>query len=83
MAYCLATSFFDSVLATSWSFPIWPGDRLTLKAEMLQNGRFIDATDAHTEIFAYIDCYHNTQRLHSSLGYQTPTHFETQIALAN
>lgn len=55
----------------------------TLKAEMLQNGRFIDAADAHTEIFAYIDCYYNTQRLHSSLQYQSPSHFETQIALAN
>lgn len=55
----------------------------TLKAEMLQNGRFIDATDAHTEIFAYIDCYYNTQRLHSSLDYKTPTHFEAAIALAN
>lgn len=55
----------------------------TLKAEMLQNGRFIDATDARTEIFAYIDCYYNTQRLHSSLHYQSPKHFEAQIALAN
>ena len=55
----------------------------TLKAEMLQNGRFIDATDARSEIFSYIDCYYNTQRLHSSLHYKSPTHFEAQIALAN
>jgi transposase-like protein len=27
----------------------------TFKAEMLQNGRFINATDARTEIFAFID----------------------------
>lgn len=27
----------------------------TLKAEMLQNGRFINATDARSEIFAFID----------------------------
>jgi putative transposase len=55
----------------------------TLKAEMLQNGRFINATDAHAEIFAFIDCYYNTQRLHSSLNYRTPNHFENEIALAN
>lgn len=55
----------------------------TLKAEMLQNGRFIDTAEAHAEIFAFIDGYYNTQRLHSSLNYQTPKHFETQIALAN
>jgi len=55
----------------------------TLKAEMLQNGRFINAADAHAEIFAFINCYYNTQRLHSSLNYRTPNHFESQIALAN
>lgn len=55
----------------------------TLKAEMLQNGRFINATDARAEIFAFIDCYYNTQRLHSSLNYRTPKHFEAGIALAN
>jgi putative transposase len=55
----------------------------TLKAEMLQNGRFINATDARAEIFAFIDCYYNTQRLHSSLNYRTPNRFEADIALAN
>ena len=53
----------------------------TLKAEMLQNGRFIDAMDARTEIFAFIDGYYNTQRLHSALNYRTPHHFEAEIAL--
>ena len=55
----------------------------TLKAEMLQNGRFINAADARTEIFAFIDGYYNTQRLHSSLNYRTPHHFEADLALAN
>ena len=55
----------------------------TLKAEMLQNGRFINATDARAEIFAFIDGYYNTQRLHSSLNYRTPSHFEADLALVN
>ena len=55
----------------------------TLKAEMLQGGRFINATDAHAEIFAFVDCYYNTQRLHSSLNYRTPHRFENEIALLN
>lgn len=55
----------------------------TLKAEMLQNGRFINASDASAEIFAFIDGYYNTQRLHSSLNYTTPSNFESAIALAN
>ena len=55
----------------------------TLKTEMLQNGCFIDTNDASTEIFAFIDAYYNTQRLHSSLNYKTPHQFEADIALAN
>lgn len=55
----------------------------TLKAEMLQDGCFINAQDARTEIFAYIDSYYNTHRKHSSLGYQTPVQFEAQILTLN
>lgn len=55
----------------------------TLKAEMLQDGCFMDAYDARTEIFAFIDSYYNSQRLHSSLNYKTPHQFETEITLAN
>lgn len=55
----------------------------TLKAEMLQNGRFINATDARAEIFAFIEGYYNTQRFHSALNYKTPHRFEAEIALAS
>lgn len=55
----------------------------TLKTEMLQNGRFINAADARTELFAFIDGYYNTHRLHSSLNYQSPINFEADLALAN
>jgi transposase InsO family protein len=55
----------------------------TLKAEMLQDGCFINAEDARTEIFAYIDSYYNTQRKHSALGYQTPAQFEAEILTSN
>jgi len=55
----------------------------TLKAEMLQDGCFINAQDARTEIFAYIDSYYNTQRKHSSLGYQTPAQFEAESLTSN
>ncbi|RYD28532.1 MAG: IS3 family transposase [Verrucomicrobiaceae bacterium] len=50
----------------------------TLKTEMLQGGCFIDARDARTELFAYIDSYYNTHRRHSSLGYLSPAEFEAQ-----
>jgi putative transposase len=55
----------------------------TLKNEMLHNGRFIDAADAQIEIFSYIESYYNTQRLHSSLNYQTPASYEAEIRSLN
>lgn len=55
----------------------------TLKAEMLDGGCFIDAGDARTEIFAYIDSYYNIHRKHSSLGYQTPAQFEARNLTQN
>ena len=50
----------------------------TLKTEMLQDGCFIDAADARTELFGYIESYYNTRRKHSSLAYQTPAQFEAR-----
>lgn len=55
----------------------------TLKAEMLQDGCFINESDARTELFAYIESYYNTHRRHSSLKYQTPAQFEAQIQSLN
>ncbi len=49
----------------------------TLKLEMLQKGCFEDMGDAKAEIFEYIEAYYNTQRKHSSIGYMTPSQFET------
>ena len=55
----------------------------TLKAEMLQGGTFIDAYDARTKIFAYIEAYYNTRRKHSSPAYQTPCQFEANLPSHN
>jgi putative transposase len=55
----------------------------TLKGEMLQNGCFENATDAHTEIFDYIEGYYNNHRKHSALNYQTPAQFEAHINSEN
>ena len=50
----------------------------TLKREMLRGGEFETLDDAKTEIFDYIECYYNTRRKHSSLGYLSPMLFEKQ-----
>ena len=51
----------------------------TLKTEMLQNGCFINEQDARTELFAFIEAYDNTHRIHSSLGYRSPDQFEIAL----
>jgi transposase InsO family protein len=55
----------------------------TLKAELIQNGRYICLEDARSDLFDFIDAYYNTQRMHSSLNYSSPSHFEADIALVN
>jgi len=50
---------------------------------MLRGGCFINDSDARAEMCAYIDVYYNTERLHSSLGYRSPSSFEAEMALAN
>jgi putative transposase len=46
------------------------------KAELLQDGIFETIEDARIEIFEYVEMYYNTQRIHSSLNYQSPDTYE-------
>lgn len=48
----------------------------TLKCEMLEDGVFDSIDDAHAEVFDYIGAYYNRERLHSSIGYETPERYE-------
>ncbi len=48
----------------------------TLKAEMVSNLEFPTRQSAKTAIFAYLETFYNTRRLHSSLGYRSPADFE-------
>ena len=47
------------------------------KAEVLEEGAFLDVEDARTEIFDYIEIYYNRVRRHSALGYKSPLTFES------
>lgn len=46
------------------------------KCELLQKGIFDTFEDAYTEIFNYLECYYNSKRRHSALGYLCPNKFE-------
>jgi transposase InsO family protein len=53
----------------------------TLKTEFLpDSGIFETRSDADRAIFEYIESYYNTQRMHSSIGYQTPLEAEQNAA---
>ncbi len=49
----------------------------SLKRELVARRRFATRDQARREIFAWL-CRYNTQRLHSSLNYATPTEWEDQ-----
>jgi transposase InsO family protein len=48
----------------------------TLKLELIYRRAFNDVGQVREALFDYIEVFYNRQRLHSSLGYQTPIGFE-------
>jgi len=57
-----------------------PGESLfgTLKRELVHHWGRPPRQQARREVFDYIEVFYNRQRLHSSLGYQSPVAFEMQ-----
>jgi len=53
-----------------------------LKSEMIYHQIFTTQDQAQTNTFDYIEIFYNKQRLHSSLGYITPEHFDLKIKKA-
>ena len=50
----------------------------TLKLDLVYRRNFASHRQARTEIFDYIECFYNRQRIHSALGYFSPVDFELQ-----
>lgn len=53
----------------------------TLKAELVDGADWHTREEARAAIFEYIEVWYNRQRIHSSLGYQSPEQFENGILL--
>jgi transposase InsO family protein len=51
----------------------------SLKYEVVYHRRFASRAEARTAVFDYIETFYNRARLHSSLGYVSPTTFESQL----
>ncbi len=50
----------------------------TIKRELIQDAHYETPEQAQDDIFKYIELYYNTKRIHSALGYITPSQFEEQ-----
>jgi putative transposase len=55
----------------------------SLKYETVYRHRFATRAEARRVLFAYIEGFYNRTRLHSSLGYVSPTTFESQLTKTN
>lgn len=52
----------------------------TLKKELVHHEVYETRSEARASLFEYIEVFYNRQRLHSSLGYVSPTDFEASAA---
>ena len=50
-----------------------------LKTELVYHERYLTRQAARTSIFDYIEVFYNRQRIHGTLGYLSPDHFEQQF----
>lgn len=51
----------------------------TLKQELQNDARFVSREEARSQLFEYIEIFYNRKRLHSTLGYLSPTQFESKL----
>jgi len=53
----------------------------TLKTELIGREKYETREEAKLSLFAYIEGFYNSRRLHSALGYRSPEEFERQYEL--
>lgn len=51
----------------------------SLKADLIRGNRFETMGKLHSKLKGYLNYFYNRQRLHSSLGYQTPAEYELAV----
>ena len=62
--------------ANCWDNAVAESFFKTLKTECVYGIRFENQQAAAMTIFEYIEVFYNRERLHSALGYRTPTQME-------
>jgi transposase InsO family protein len=59
-----------------WDNAVMESFFATLKKELIHHERYATRSAARASIFEYIEVFYNRERLHSTLGYQSPEQFE-------
>ena len=54
----------------------------TLKVELVHQQKYQTRAQARTEIVSWIEGFYNRQRIHSSIGYETPVDAECGLMAA-
>jgi len=54
----------------------------TLKNELTHGKNYATREQARSEIFEYIECFYNRQRIHQTLNYVTPVDYENNVTYA-
>src|SRR5690606_28287605 len=54
----------------------------SLKGEYLEHQHFATHEAARAAVFAYVEAFYNSVRLHSSIGYRSPNEFESMLRKA-
>jgi putative transposase len=54
----------------------------SLKTERIGRKAYHSRDEARADVFDYIECFYNTVRRHSTIGYLSPVEFERKIGLA-
>jgi transposase InsO family protein len=80
--HLLTTYHFESSMSGKgecWDNAAMESFWSTLKTELVNHEHYATHDEARGSIFEYIEVFYNRQRLHSSLGYQSPEAFEAGL----
>ena len=62
---------YDNAMVESWF--------ASMKRELKLSERLVDVAEMKARVIDYIECFYNTRRLHSSLGYQSPNAYAKSL----
>ena len=65
-----------------WDNAVMESFYRTLKVELIYLKKYEMGIEAERDIFEYIEIFYNRERLHSSIGYNSPEEYEKMTMVA-